>query len=136
MAVKKVITETDLHSRDFAIVQENGKAKVALKKPLDEQIQVFNLTAGSTVRFTTASKNFVRTKNGVAILHLDFTPSRVAQNMLVATLPNNAPAPSYLLEILANDNSGLVFLSNGSRHIAGANLVANKRYIMEITYLF
>lgn len=129
-----MITEDDLHSRDFEIVNVSGKRKLALKSANPATgMQIHKLTAAANIRFSSSDKNVIWAKGGVGVLHLDFTSTHtVAGGIVLANLPNNAPTFKHLLEGQTYEG-GVIWLDANARTIYGSGLNANKRYVLNIT---
>ena len=72
---------------------------------------------------------------GFGKLHLDMkvTTAGSATNVVLCTLPANAPVPIRLLEVSVDANNNSVYVEPNTRNIKGWGVVGNnKRYILDI----
>lgn len=128
MAKRTVITKEDLHAEDFAI--ENGKVRTVhiaeeYVATLSRHFEVFTTNDAE-------DRRKLRILNGFGLLHLDV--KRLANNSnsgWVGTLPSNCPAPTHLLEVMANDGATF-YIGKGDRNIMSINAVPNTRYLLNI----
>ena len=73
------------------------------------------------------------TISGFGKLHLDIRLKNPSGNgTVIATLPNNSPIPTRLLENSINANNNSIYLEPNSRDIKGWGVPANTRYILDI----
>lgn len=72
--------------------------------------------------------------SGFGKLHLDIKMTQNSGNGgVIATLPNNAPVPSVLLETAVDVNNNSIYVEPNSRNIKGWGVQGNnKRYIFDI----
>lgn len=135
MAIKKLITEENLHTDYFEI--NNGKVrtrKLANTYTLSYAIGKDRITTWNPVDYNNNERHKLRVVNGFGKIHLDL---KAVTNVdgAIFKLPDNAPNNLDLIEVQTHDGSS-IWLNAGNKVIYASGLKANSRYIVDIMGFF
>ena len=136
MAIKKLITEENLHTDDFEV--KDGKVrtrKLANTYPLSYATGKDRITAWSPADYNNNERHKLRVANGFGKIHLDFKAVTDINNGAIFKLPDNAPKNLDLIETQTHDGS-FIWLSPGSKTVYANGLKAGTRYIVDIIGFF
>lgn len=124
-------------SDHFKIVEQKVKINPKRSK------YILNLGSGVTLGDQSEDKEgraFMKIDNitGFGIVHLDFRLPRLYKaHTAVATLPENAPLPSDLMEVQVTPSGAMVYLNPGSREIlVTSGFSSGVRYIANLVGFF
>lgn len=130
--MKKLIIADNLHEDDFTI--QNGKLRTVVRRQQFDLTWGHRVTAGNDRDAPFRRKAIIQ--NGYGTIHLDFKLIDGANKFgIVATLPNNCPMPSSLIEVQTFDGNSL-WISENTRSIYAVNLNLNTRYIVDLVGYF
>lgn len=139
MAVKIVLTPTDLSEEDFVI--NNGKIHAVHIK---QEYQVVLSKHFATVGNNPNLRKIVRLLNGQGFIHLDIRRKNDSAAGWVGTLPPECPTPTHLVEEvvpgLADDGVTAVppctiYIDKGSRNIMSINTKPGVRYVANLSLM-
>jgi len=152
----KIIEEDNLDEQTFGVIMRNGVRKVRnkfssapgnlLQAKSDGLFAGLSASTADNYAVTWAEnmrpqdakvdRGVLRVKNGIGILHLDFSTS-VARGK-IGTLPSNAPTSSTVVEVQVARGStvGSIWLDPKGRTIYHANLPTNTRIIVDLIGFF
>jgi len=120
----------------FVDVDYNNLPEPEKPKPEEPKTKVYDVVWGNAQPSNPGgSRGYLEysTVSGFGKLHLDIKLKNPSGNgNVIATLPNNSPIPTRLLENSINVNNNSIYLEPNSRGIKGWGVPANTRYILDI----
>lgn len=131
----KLVTETDLYTDDFEIVDNKLRTrKLANTYPLLYATNKDRISTWNPVDYNNNERHKLRVVNGFGKIHLDFK-AVVNVDGSIFKLPSNAPRNLDLIEVQTHDG-GSIWLSEDSKVIHASGLKAGTRYIVDLIGFF
>lgn len=128
----KLVTADNLDTRDFTI--ENNKVRVKSNETIKNYI--LDNVAYISFQGNENDRKRLSVKNGLGILHLDFTPNfNTIIKKKLFELPPDAPVPLTTLEHQFK-NGGSAWIEAGQREVWGHWLERGERVIFDLVGFF
>lgn len=124
----QVVHKDALHPQDF----EEVSGKVRIKRQLQTYSLNFTQYAESRENHRVVGESKCRIKNGLGIIHLEFT--RIGDDFKIAELPSDCPTPLDTIIVFFPDRHHVV-IYGGSRDILSDGEI-NRQYVVDLVGFF